>query len=97
MTKCILFGLIFPFGTVILVFMKLQDVESFSKCIKTRRLQLGLTQAQTAEMCNVGKRFFSELENGKLTLQLDKVLHCAKMLGINLYALNREDDPEERR
>ena len=36
--------------------------------------------------------FFSELENGKETLQMNKVLHCLEMLGINLYAVNREDD-----
>lgn len=46
-------------------------------------------------MCNVGARFFSELENGKETLQMNKVLHCLEMLGINLYAVNREDDDED--
>ena len=53
---------------------------------------MGLTQSETAAMCNVGARFFSELENGKETLQMNKVLHCLEMLGINLYAVNREDD-----
>ncbi len=35
----------------------------------SRRKQLGLTQSETAEMCNIGARFFSELENDKETLQ----------------------------
>lgn len=43
-------------------------------------------------MCNVGVRFFSELENGKQTLEIGKVLHCMEMLGINIYAVNREYD-----
>ncbi len=72
--------------------MKIISVESISEAVKTRRKQLGLTQSETAAMCNVGAHFFSELENGKETLQINKVLHCLEMLGINLYAVNREDD-----
>ncbi len=74
------------------VIMKINSVEAISEAVKIRRKQLGLTQAETASMCNVGARFFSELENGKETLQMNKVLHCLEMLGINLYAVNREDD-----
>ena len=72
--------------------MKINSAESISEAIKNRRKKLGFTQAETAAMCNVGARFFSELENGKETLQMNKVLHCLEMLGINLYAVNREDD-----
>ena len=77
--------------------MKIISVESVSEVVKTRRKQLGLTQAETAAMCNVGARFFSELENGKETLQMNKVLYCLEMLGINLYAVNREDDTGENK
>ena len=75
-------------------FMKIHDMESVSKLIKERRKSLGLTQAQTADLCNVGKRFFSELENAKPTLQAGKVFHCLEMLGINLYGIYRENDTE---
>ncbi|MCR5254085.1 MAG: helix-turn-helix domain-containing protein [Treponema sp.] len=75
--------------------MKITSVKSISEAVKSRRKQLGLTQGETAAMCNVGVRFFSELENGKETLQMNKVLHCLEMLGINLYTLNREDDSGE--
>lgn len=67
-------------------------MKSIAELVKSRRKSLGLTQAQTAAMCNVGKRFFSELENAKASLQMDKVLNCLAMLGINLYGVNREDD-----
>ena len=60
-----------------------------------KRKQLGLTQSETAVMCNVETSFFLKLENGKETLQMNKVLHCLEMLGINLYAVNREDDTED--
>ena len=75
--------------------MKILSVDSISKLVRQRRIDLGLTQAETAAMCNVGIRFFSELENGKESLQMNKVLHCLEMLGINLYAVNREDDSGE--
>ncbi|MBO4440261.1 MAG: helix-turn-helix transcriptional regulator [Spirochaetaceae bacterium] len=74
--------------------MKILSVDSISKLVRQRRIDLGLTQAETAAMCNVGIRFFSELENGKTTLQIGKVLHCFEMLGINLHAVNRENDSE---
>ena len=82
----------FPVRESYTVDMRIISVESISEAVKNRRKQLGLTQSETAAMCNVGARFFSELENGKETLQMNKVLHCLEMLGINLYAVNREDD-----
>jgi len=85
------FPLDFPVRESYSTVMRIESVETISKAIRTRRTQLGLTQAETAEICNVGARFFSELENGKQTLQISKVLHCLEMLGINLYAVNRED------
>ena len=72
--------------------MKIDEVKTLSQIIKERRKQLGLTQKQTAEFCNVGNRFFSELENGKESLHIGKVLHCVQMLGINLHAIYREED-----
>ena len=72
--------------------MRITGMKSIAELVKSRRKSLGLTQAQTAAMCNVGKRFFSELENAKESLQMDKVLNCLAMLGINLYGVNREDD-----
>lgn len=86
------FFIAFPVRESYTVDMRIISVESISEAVKNRRKQLGLTQSETAAMCNVGARFFSELENGKETLQMNKVLHCLEMLGINLYAVNREDD-----
>ena len=74
--------------------MKVTGIESISEIVKIRRKSLNLTQEQAASLCNVGNRFFSELENAKPTLQFDKVFHCVEMLGINVYALYREDDSE---
>lgn len=70
--------------------MKINSVLELGNLIKQRRHELNITQADAAEICNVGKRFFSELENGKETIQFDKVLYVAKMMGIDLFAENRK-------
>ena len=44
-----------------------------------------MTQVEASALCNVGVRFFSELENGKATLQVDKVLKVANLLGIKIF------------
>lgn len=71
--------------------MKISKISDISEAVKTRRKSLGLTQAECSAMCNVGKRFFSELENGKDSLHIGKVLSCLQMLGIDMSLINRED------
>lgn len=51
--------------------------------IRELRKKKGLTQAQAASLCNVGVRFFSELENGKPNLQLNRVLKVVQNFGLN--------------
>ena len=53
-----------------------------------RRLQ-GLTQAELAGLCGVGVTFLSQLENGKRTAEVGKVLDVLTMLGIDLFAERR--------
>jgi HTH-type transcriptional regulator/antitoxin HipB len=42
-----------------------------------------------ADLVGVGRRFISELENGKATLELGKVLQVASATGIDLLARRR--------
>lgn len=84
--------LIFPVRECYIWGMQVQQVNDISISVKKRRNQLKLTQADCAAFCGVGVRFFSELENGKETLQLDKVLHVLQMLGLNLHVVEREND-----
>ena len=52
--------------------------------VRAKRKQIKLTQVQTSAMCNVGTRFLSELENGKTTLELGKVLHVLSCLELEV-------------
>ena len=72
--------------------MIINSITDISEAVKTRRKSLGLTQSECAAMCNVGNRFFSELENGKETLHIGKVINCLQILGINISLTNREDN-----
>jgi y4mF family transcriptional regulator len=66
--------------------MEILTVKDLSKLIREKRLKLGITQADASALCNVGTRFLSELENGKPTLQIDKVLKVANFFGIKIFA-----------
>lgn len=60
------------------------DVIALGRAIRERRRHDGLTLAETAGLTNVGIRFLSELENGKPTVRLDKVLRVVAALGMQL-------------
>lgn len=66
--------------------MEIRSVGDLSKLIRKKRQEFGLTQADASALCNVGIRFFSELENGKPTLQIDTVLKVASFFGIKISA-----------
>lgn len=52
--------------------------------IRTTRKQQGLRQSELAAAANVGVRFLIELEGGKDTAQIGKVLSVLQALGIDL-------------
>ena len=70
--------------------MDVQNPTDLSKTVKGRRKSLKLTQAECASFCGVGVRFFSELENGKQSLHLSKVMQVLKMLGLKMQILENE-------
>lgn len=63
--------------------------EQLGLALRTARKQLGLTQPQLALAAGVGVRLIVELEAGKPTLQLEKVLQVIDALGgeIQLHGL----------
>jgi transcriptional regulator with XRE-family HTH domain len=67
----------------------LVDPESLGVYLRQVRLEAGLTQSEAAGLCNVGTRFLNELENGKTTAALGKVMHVLKGYGIQFHAIRR--------
>ena len=63
--------------------------------VRERRHQLRLRQGELADLAGVSERFVYALENGKETVQLDKVLAVLAALGLHLE-LHRGADQEIR-
>ena len=57
---------------------KLNPIASF---VKEKRKKLNFTQIELAEKAGVGLRFIRELEQGKETLQLNKVNQVLQLFG----------------
>ena len=66
------------------------SVHDLGQLIREAREQRKLSQQTFADLAGVGRRFISELENGKATLEFDKVLQVASATGIDLLARRRQ-------
>lgn len=52
--------------------------------VRARRRELKVTQKELAMVCGTGLRFINELEKGKETCQIGKVLQVLQALGLKL-------------
>ncbi len=68
--------------------MIITSTEDIGNLIKTTRKKQKLTQVQLAQLSNVGTRFLSDLENGKSTCEIEKVLKIMLNLGLKLEVNN---------
>jgi HTH-type transcriptional regulator/antitoxin HipB len=64
---------------------KITSVMELGHLIREHRRSNDITQVDLAAMCGVGPRFISELEKGKATVQLDKVLQVLACLGLEMH------------
>jgi y4mF family transcriptional regulator len=56
----------------------------FAAAVRSRRRQLRLHQDELADLAGVSERFVYSLENGKQSVQLDKVIAVLSALGMHL-------------
>jgi HTH-type transcriptional regulator/antitoxin HipB len=66
------------------VFLKKYDAKSIGQLVKETRKKQGVTQRTLALTSGTGLRFIIELEQGKPTCQLEKVLTVLKTLGLKI-------------
>ncbi|HMY43735.1 MAG: helix-turn-helix transcriptional regulator [Chitinophagales bacterium] len=64
---------------------------SFSEFVKEKRKQLKLTQPELAERSGVGLRFIRELEQGKVSLRLDKVNQVLALFGTQVGVIKNNE------
>lgn len=65
------------------------NTNDIGQLVQKKRKEMKLTQKQASSLCNVGTRFFSELENGKPTLEISKVFHVVNSLGMEINIIDR--------
>lgn len=70
-------------------------VADLGQAVRARRKEADLTLVEAAERVEVGVRFLSELENGKPTVRLDKVLQVLEAFGLQLSIAEIPLVPEE--
>ena len=67
-------------------------MSNISLFVKYHRKKLGLTQKELAAKAGVGIRFIREIEQGKETLQLNKVNQVLDLFGFSLTATKQKVD-----
>ena len=61
-------------------------VADLGDLIRQSRSRMKRSQQDFADLAGVGRRFVSELEAGKPTLEIERVLRVCKVAGIDLLA-----------
>jgi HTH-type transcriptional regulator / antitoxin HipB len=69
--------------------------EEIGQSVEKARKILGLRQRDVALVCGTGVRFIVDLEKGKPTCQMGKVLRVLRMLGIQSRLQLPEAPPHE--
>ncbi|MBS5426475.1 MULTISPECIES: helix-turn-helix domain-containing protein [Phascolarctobacterium] len=69
--------------------MKILDVISLGSAIKERRKELNYTQKFLSEVTGLSSSFISDLEHGKETTEIGKVLFLINTLGLNFILEKR--------
>lgn len=62
-------------------------VQPLGDAVRRRRRELGLRQAELADLAGCSQRFVHTVEHGKPSLQLDKVLDLLDVLGLGLLVV----------
>lgn len=68
---------------------KIDSISALGRLIRQKRRADGLTQAEAAALCGVGTRFFSEVERGKASAEVGKVLRILGGLGLDVTVAPR--------
>jgi len=64
--------------------MNTKNPQQLGAAIRARRRQLNVTQKDLAMTCGTGLRFIIDLEKGKPTCQIGKILQVLQALGLKL-------------
>ena len=70
----------------------LTNASQLAEIVRRERKQQKVSQIRLSQLADVGTRFVRDLEDGKETLRLDKVLAVLETLGIAVELSSAGDD-----
>ena len=70
--------------------MKINNTKTLGQTIRARRKELHYTQAYLAEFTGLSVTFISDVERGKTTAEIEKIIRLINVLGLNLLVEKRE-------
>ena len=73
--------------------MNIKSPDQLGAAIRARRKQLKVTQKDLAMTCGTGLRFIIDLEKGKPTCQIGKILQVLQALGLKLQIPHPGGEP----
>jgi len=78
--------------------VNITTTEQLGTAVRARRKQLMITQKELAMTCGTGLRFIVDLEKGKATCQIGKILQILQALGlvIKMELLSSEETGGKR-
>ncbi len=65
-------------------FDQIDSTSELGKLVRAFRKKQGITLEQVSGLSRLSMRFISELERGKETAELGKVLHLLKVIGLDI-------------
>lgn len=68
---------------------RVSSTADLGQLVRERRMEMRLTQQDLADAAGTGRRFISELEGGKATLEFGRIIQVCRILGIDLFAMTR--------
>lgn len=69
-----------------------KTIEEIGKLVQAERKRQGVSQLQLAGIAGTGIRFISDLENGKGTIQVQKLLKVIQTLGLGVFIFSPWDN-----
>lgn len=71
---------------------RIRTTSDLGNIIRRERRRRDLSQAELAAKAGTGRRFVSELEGGKPTIEFDRLLKVCKVLGVDIFAEPFDDE-----
>jgi len=72
--------------------VSVRTLDQLSDIVRRARRRQGLTQAGLAHAAGTGRRFVSDVEAGKPTVEFERLMKLCRSLGIRLFAIGPDDD-----